>query len=248
MFPFGRCTPWTVSNGDFVRRLKFGTLQYVVVKVISTFLVFILTPLGVYHEGNFAPDSVYLYVAFINNCSQMWAMYCLVMIYHALHEELAPMQPFRKFVCIKAVVFFSFWQQVVVAGLAYYKVFAVHITYTTEDISRGLQDYLICIEMLVFAILHMYAFSHKDYLSEAEGGMRTPFLKAFLGSSLPTDVVEDVGASVQRITEKVKSTASPNKAAATAPSSVVQISSLSLENGAERSSDAAAAAYVAESI
>jgi Organic solute transporter Ostalpha len=35
-----------------------------------------------------------------------------------LKEPLAPYKPVPKFLCIKAVLFLSFWQGVVVAGLA----------------------------------------------------------------------------------------------------------------------------------
>ena len=46
----------------------------------------------------------------IDNIAQMWALYCLVIFYQALKYELAPLQPLPKFLCVKAVVFFSFWQ------------------------------------------------------------------------------------------------------------------------------------------
>jgi hypothetical protein len=44
----------------------------------------------------------------INNLSQFIAMYHLVLFYRAHREALRPMNPIGKFLCIKAVVFFSF--------------------------------------------------------------------------------------------------------------------------------------------
>ena len=54
----------------------------------------------------FSQAFVYLFV--VNNLSQFVAMYCLVLFYKAMRRELDPMSPLAKFLCIKAVVFFSF--------------------------------------------------------------------------------------------------------------------------------------------
>lgn len=69
---------------------------------------------GNFHEGDLSFSYGYVYVAIIRNLSQCWALYCLVLFYHATAEPLAPIKPFPKFVAIKLVVFATFWQAIVI--------------------------------------------------------------------------------------------------------------------------------------
>ena len=67
-----------------------------------------------YGEGELSFGRAYVYLTLVNNASQIWAIYCLVLFYQAAHSELKPMKPFAKFVCVKAVVFFSWWQSLAI--------------------------------------------------------------------------------------------------------------------------------------
>uniref|UniRef100_A0A4W4E2M9 Transmembrane protein 184C n=1 Tax=Electrophorus electricus TaxID=8005 RepID=A0A4W4E2M9_ELEEL len=64
---------------------------------------------GIYDEGNFSFRNAWTYLVIVNNASQLFAMYCLLLFYRTLKEELSPLKPVGKFFCVKMVVFASFW-------------------------------------------------------------------------------------------------------------------------------------------
>ena len=43
--------------------------------------------------------------------------YCQLMFYKVLKEKLSPVQPVSKFLCVKLMVFVSFWQAVLIVLL-----------------------------------------------------------------------------------------------------------------------------------
>ncbi|XP_065083473.1 transmembrane protein 184C isoform X2 [Ochlerotatus camptorhynchus] len=165
-FPLCCMAPWPTGR-DFVHNCKHGILQYTVVRPITTFVAYICEVNGVYGEGTFETDVAFPYIIFINNCSQFIAMYCLVLFYKANKDELKPMKPIPKFLCIKAVVFFSFFQGVLINFLVYFGF--IHNIFVSEQnddpslLSSKLQNFLICIEMFLAALAHHYSFSHKPY-------------------------------------------------------------------------------------
>jgi len=160
--------PWRAGE-EFFWETKRGVLSYVVARPLMTAVSVLANIAGVYHEGVFRWNTIYPYVTFINNCSQMWALYCLVLLYRATHSELAPIRPLSKFVVIKAVVFFSFWQSVAIDAAADFGLIhpAEYSTYDADDVASGLQNFLICIEMFLAALAHAYAFPPRDYMDPA---------------------------------------------------------------------------------
>ena len=103
------------SPRDFLRFSKLGVLQYSLVRLLCTFVVFILEMNDKYHEGNLSPSYGYLYTSLLLNVSVGVSFYALGLFYMALQTSLAPYQPVPKFLCIKAVIFFAFWQSIAIS-------------------------------------------------------------------------------------------------------------------------------------
>ncbi|KAM6583624.1 hypothetical protein CsatB_010626 [Cannabis sativa] len=137
---------------------KFGLVQYMILKTVCAFLALLLELLGVYGDGEFKWYYGYPYLAVVLNFSQMWALYCLVQFYNVTHERLQPIKPLAKFISFKAIVFATWWQGVAIALLR-----AFGAIPKQGELQSGLQDFLICIEMAIAAVAHMYVFSTERY-------------------------------------------------------------------------------------
>mmetsp|Transcript_476 Transcript_476/g.764 ORF Transcript_476/g.764 Transcript_476/m.764 type:complete len:684 (-) Transcript_476:96-2147(-) len=159
-----KSTRWT---SPFFVRCKFGVLQYVLLKFVLSIFVVLLESYGLYKEGDFTPYGGYLYICILTNLSQCWALYCLVFFYYATKNELSPIRPVGKFLSVKALVFFTWWQSVGISILfqvGLIKQYKDGEEWTAEDVAKGLQDYLICVEMFIGAVVHTFVFPHTDYL------------------------------------------------------------------------------------
>lgn len=159
------CNPWPFG-GPFFWHCKKGVLGYVIIRPLMTVVTTTAMLMGVYDDASFSPTTIYPYIAFINGLSQAWALYCLVLMYQACKTELAPIRPLAKFLCVKGVIFFTYWQGVGIALLVAFGVIKARdswTTYDTDDVAAGLQEFLICVEMFVAALAHAYAFAPRDY-------------------------------------------------------------------------------------
>ena len=158
--------PWVVGE-EFLLQCKHGVLQYVVFKTTATILIFICEYCGVYGEGHFEWFVAYPYLCFFQNFSVMYALYCLVIFFHACNEELhSPVNwhPLGKFLCIKGVVFFTWWQGVIIFYLRDHGIIGAMGPWSSIDVANGFIDYCIVVEMVGFAIAHSYTFTYTEYL------------------------------------------------------------------------------------
>jgi len=158
--------PWQLGV-EFMLQCKHGVLQYVMAKAGFTILTYIFQSLGMYGEGQFLWTSPYPYLAFFMNISVMYALYCLVKLFHAVQDELRypiDWHPLGKFLCVKGVVFFTWWQGVLIFYLKAHGVIEDIGSWTGDEVANGLIDYCICVEMVGFAIAHSFTFTYKEYL------------------------------------------------------------------------------------
>jgi hypothetical protein len=169
--------PWSMGE-EFLYKTKYGVLQYVVLKVVATVAVVVLNLTGLYnsdHESNRdrrgllqALEHGRMMVTLAENISVGLALYCLVKIYYATKADLTHPKnwhPAYKFLCVKGVVFFTFWQGVILSLVnAFGLIPSWGPNVSSSQVTSCLQDYIVCLEMLLFAMAHRFTFSYREYL------------------------------------------------------------------------------------
>lgn len=169
------CFPSWKMGLPFLHRIHTGPIAYVVVQLICTIVSLITQGTGGYKEGQFTFRGSWLWITFLTSFAQAWAMYCLVLFYVAFKEDLAKCKPLAKLLVIKAVVFFSFWQSVLISGLEWYKPEIFSSSSETwsyyqndKNVAGAFQNFLICIEMFIAALVHHRVFSYREHLTNED--------------------------------------------------------------------------------
>jgi hypothetical protein len=216
MTPFCCLQPWAMG-GKFLRLTTIGILQYIPTKLLMSAIMLITSLAGVYGEGDFLNPCVsFGYVSFILTISQTWALYCLVLFFHGAYEELQPVRPLPKFLAIKAIIFFTYWQSLMISLLETVGVISERWDigcpqcWDANKIASALNDFVICVEMLGFAVAHHYAFAIEDFIGAAgslggalpSSNVKAPLLANFMDAINVTDVSTDIKNSRNEILTK----------------------------------------------
>ncbi|KAM9101482.1 transmembrane protein 184A [Sarcophilus harrisii] len=199
---YGTCCLQGMSYSiGFLRFCKQATLQFCIVKPVMALITIILQGFGKYNDGDFNPRTGYLYVTIVYNFSVSLALYALFLFYFATSDLLQPFEPVLKFLTIKAVIFLSFWQGMLLAILEKCGVIPeVQIIDGNEvgagTVAAGYQNFIICIEMLFASIALRYAFTCQVYSEKKENSPVTVAPMQSISSGLketisPQDIVQD---------------------------------------------------------
>lgn len=175
--PFPFCCIKPAPHVKWVWYCKIGLLQYTWINPLCSAVAVILNLAEVYDSGKWNFNFGFPYIIIIINISQTIALYSLVAFYENTKEPLKPFRPLPKFIVIKLIVFFIFWQTVLMSGLAFLNILRntgcdptsnVHCNgsttgFTVEEGRILLENILVCVEMFFFAIAHHWIFSWKQY-------------------------------------------------------------------------------------
>ncbi|KAF2423721.1 DUF300-domain-containing protein [Tothia fuscella] len=149
--------------------LYVGVFQYCAVRVLFTFVAMISQMFHRYCESSLSPAFAHVWVMVFEASSVTVAMYCLIQFYLQLKVDLKEYSPFMKVLCIKLVIFFSFWQTLLISFLSSSSAPGGAVLKPSDriaypDIKVGLPAMLLAVEMTIFAIMHIFAFSWKPYI------------------------------------------------------------------------------------
>ena len=167
-FPMTLFQPRTVRlDHHTLKLLKYWTWQFVVIRPVCSILMITLQILGMY------PNWLSWTFTIILNFSVSLALYSLVLFYHVFAKELKPHKPLTKFMCVKGIVFFCFWQGIVLEILVALGVIrSHHFWLDVEHIQEAIQNVLVCVEMVVFSVLQQYAYHVAPYSGDMEAKLK----------------------------------------------------------------------------
>ncbi|PLW16265.1 hypothetical protein PCANC_16845 [Puccinia coronata f. sp. avenae] len=170
-FCFWRYRP---SKPYFLHAIKWLVLQYCIFRPLITIV-------GIICEANHLLCATQYSVYFAQVYLEALALYGLMVFYTVTKTHLKGQSPLAKFLTIKGIVFFTFYQGFVFSILEKHGVIKGSMYWTPTNVSEGLQALCTTIEMVVFSIIMIFSFSAQSYKA-MKPGQTTPGWRSFFHS------------------------------------------------------------------
>ncbi len=184
--------PVDISDPHTFLAIKRGILQYAWLKPVLGLSAIIMKATGTYQEGYIGLSSGYFWSGIIYNLSVTMSLYSLGLFWVCMNGDLKPFRPVPKFLCVKLIIFASYWQGFFLSILVWVGALPDNVQgYTPDNLAAAIQDALICIEMPAFAVAHWYAFSWRDFANDQISAARLPVKYALRDAFGVRDLIED---------------------------------------------------------
>ncbi|KAK9422734.1 putative Organic solute transporter Ostalpha-domain-containing protein [Seiridium unicorne] len=167
----GERGPWrTPKSGlTWFNIIWIGIYHYCFIRVAMTITAVVTQYFDRYCESSNNPVFAHIWVLVIESIAVTIAMYCVIQFYIQLKGPLAEHRPFLKVLAIKLVIFLSFWQSSAISvGTSTLHLVEASDALAYPDLKVGIPSLLLCVEMALFAILHLWAFPYSPYVPGAK--------------------------------------------------------------------------------
>ncbi|KAF9222240.1 DUF300-domain-containing protein [Gyrodon lividus] len=189
------CWRYRPTKAYFMYTVKWSVLQYVIIRPACSIAGIICEAYNVLCASG--PYSIYfanVYLEAIDFVSISVALYGLLLFYGLTKDELEGRRPLAKFLSIKLIVMFTFYQSFVISALEGHVIQPTQY-WTATNIADGLNALAICIEMVFFSILMMWAYTWNEY--KIEGAPKTSIWRPLWDSINYTDFLIEILGSLK---------------------------------------------------
>ncbi|KAI0387654.1 DUF300-domain-containing protein [Hypomontagnella monticulosa] len=166
----GERGPWrTPQSGlTWFNIIWIGIYHYCFIRVAMTITAVVTQYFDRYCESSNSPVFAHIWVIVIECIAVTIAMYCVIQFYVQLREPLTEHKPFLKVLAIKLVIFLSFWQTIAISlGTSTLHIVNPNAVLAYPDLKVGIPSLMLCVEMALFGILHLWAFPYAPYKENA---------------------------------------------------------------------------------
>jgi len=175
--------------------VKWFVLQYIIIRPAVSITGIICEKLKVLCQADgFSVHHASAYLDVIDFVSISFALYGLLMFYGLTHDELEGRRPLAKFLAIKLIVMFTFYQSFIISALQGRVIHATEF-WTATNIADGLNALAICIEMVIFSIFMLWAYTPNEY-TRKEGSPPTSIWTPLWDSINYTDFILEIISSL----------------------------------------------------
>jgi len=160
LWPLNYCLPRMRIDASFFRWTRRLALQFVLVKPVMALCSIAYFELGDASSASFLAFSTAQ--LWIYNVSYTLALYGLLMFYFASHHHpgLRDRRPVFKFFSVKAIVFATYYQALLVQLVGAGGGWSPHFLQLANN-------FVFCFEMVIFACVHVIAFGWSEFLKPA---------------------------------------------------------------------------------
>ncbi|KAJ3047422.1 hypothetical protein HK097_011543 [Rhizophlyctis rosea] len=152
------------SGQTYLLTVRLLCLQYVVLRPAATIIAFILDHFNMLCPLSSSPKHGQIYITSINFIASTVAVYGLFTFYFTIHQDIKEHKPLWKMIAVKFVIFFAFFQSIVLSILHNVGILKSIGPVSAENLAHLIQNFLVCIEMVIAAFLHLKAFGWEDFV------------------------------------------------------------------------------------